>query len=153
VFDVEAPQRLAALRTDAPAAEAELQQVRELVAGDPGALLALDALDARRRSDQGDLEGARAAYDALRGTAFEPEATVALERTLRSLSEAALAASDADGVRRSQARLVELGRVTPTEALLTVVQALRSAGDDAGARRELEAAPRDDLVEQALGDL
>jgi tetratricopeptide (TPR) repeat protein len=155
VLDAEAPLRLAALATEEPpTAEAELQRVRQDGAGEPAAILTLAALDARRRADRGDLDGAAEAYEALRGTAFEPEATAGLRRILQARSEAALAAADVDGVRRSQARLAELGAVDPTAALLTVVQALRAAGDDEGARRELEAAEtRDDLVEQALGDL
>ena len=154
VLDAQAPGRLAALTTgDPPSPDVQLRQAREQAADEPGARLALDALGARRQADRGDLDSAREAYLALRFTAFEPEAAVALERILRTQSEAALAGSDVDGVRQSQARLVELGRVRPSDALLTVVQALRATGDDAGARRELEAAPRDDLVEQALGDL
>jgi tetratricopeptide (TPR) repeat protein len=145
-----------------PTADSELAESMSGRPDGPGDVsdVGVRAIAARRLADRGDADGAADGYERLLGSQFEPEATMALARTLRTTAEAAAARGDAAETRRAQARLVELGEADDVDAALAIAAALRVAGDPRAAQAELrgvlEAAQRagkGDLVQQGLGDL
>jgi tetratricopeptide (TPR) repeat protein len=122
----------------------ELQQLTAIADGHYRGQLEL----ARLLEDQGDLKGAAASLDrALYISPFEP----AVHERLAALSAQL---GDRAGVVRARRALVALDPVDRPEALYQLALALASAGDAAGARREvlhaLEIAPRFQRAQELL---
>jgi tetratricopeptide (TPR) repeat protein len=129
-----APRRRAALEQRRPNADSELEAaLRQHDHGGTGpdldaAETALLAVASRRHARNGRLGDAIAGYERLRDSAFEPEATVGLVKSLREASRVGAERGDADAVRRACARLGELGKTTPVRGALAVAEALHTAG-------------------------
>jgi tetratricopeptide (TPR) repeat protein len=119
--------------------ELELTLEKELARGDSGApaVIALRALRARRLRATGDLPTAVRAYEELRLSAFEPEATIALASVLHEQARADIASGDVGAVERAMARLAELDAVEPFHAALAISEAMEGAGQIPAAREYL----------------
>ena len=145
---------------DVPTPEIELAKIAaEASGGDELARIAELAIEGRRLRAS-DVAAAAGRYELLRGSLFEPEATIGLARTTRELSDIAVANGEVDDTRGAQRRLIELGESDAIDAALAVSAALRTAGNLDLAVQELAAVadvPADDAkrdrLEQALGDL
>jgi len=101
---------------------------------------ALLAVRARRDAHAGRREAAVAAYQALLGSSFEPEATLGLTRALREMAEEQAAVGDVDHVRRLMERMTALEYTEPAEAATAVASALERNHRCHDAREQLEAA-------------
>jgi tetratricopeptide (TPR) repeat protein len=104
------------------------------------ALTALLAIRCRRQFHTGALASAATGYETLRGSAMEPEASIALTRALRELSASRAAEGDVEAVVRIGERLVEVGSGTAVEEALATAEALRAAGRLEEARRHVASA-------------
>jgi len=101
------------------------------------ATVALLAVAGRRAALAKRADDAVAKYERLCHSAFEPEATIVLKRTLRQANAELTERGDVDGVRRIQGRLRALGAVDDVEAALAVAAALEASGRRREAREEL----------------
>ncbi|HEV2787178.1 MAG TPA: hypothetical protein VGV67_12350 [Solirubrobacteraceae bacterium] len=159
-------ERIAALEADPPTPDAELREaLHDHDRGGCGQALgpaetALLAVAARRQVHAGELDDAISTYERLRESSLEPEATLALTRTLRDARDRHAAQGAVDDVKRICARLAELGATTPVDTALAVADALRVAGRLEEAREHVAPAvvrARDDAerlrLERRLGAL
>jgi tetratricopeptide (TPR) repeat protein len=124
-------------------------EVEERLAGEvePRRRVPLLAIRARRRAEEGELEAAVEDYEALRGTAIDSEAVVALTGLLTSLRDRAVADGAIDAVTTIQDRLMALGGVRDLDAILGTASALAAAG-----RSEEAVSHLSDAVDDADGD-
>ena len=104
----------------------------------PAQAVALLAVHARRDLRAGEFERAEAMYDRLIGSAFEPEAAIALERTLLAARDAAVEAGNVAVVKKSHERLAKLGSADRVQEALDVSAALLATDDPEAAWAELE---------------
>ena len=128
------PRRRQTLEADRPSADNELKAALEKYdRGATGpdldvAAIALLAVASRRQARNGLLDDAIDGYERLRGSDFEPEATLALVHALRRASKTGARDGDVEAVRRSCARLQELDATSPGRGALAVAEAMRVAG-------------------------
>jgi len=126
-----------------PSPDQELEAALAMVADQPEALplsrVVLRAVKARRDWHLGRLPAATATYQQLRGSDFEPEATIGLARTLRALARQKADAGDVKQVRKLTQRLTRLEDVSDADVAATVASALERSGSRAAAREQLEA--------------
>jgi tetratricopeptide (TPR) repeat protein len=145
----------------APTADAELAELIAKNAPSQGAARhdavasTLLAIEARRKADAGDLIGAAEGYDGLRGGAFEPEATIALNRLLHRVSDEGVAAGDVEAVLRACEWLerADPESAGPVDTALAAADALVVAGRPNEARTQLLGAmpaAADDVELEAL---
>ncbi|GEL97400.1 hypothetical protein [Cellulomonas terrae] len=109
--------------------DAEAGEIVERYAHDPWAVLALGVVHARRLRERGDLAEAYTAYQQLVGTAFDPEATIALHDVARSQ----LADAVAGGRAEEAVRLHEVLDAAGWSPYLTPAMVAAEAHENAGA--------------------
>jgi tetratricopeptide (TPR) repeat protein len=156
------PRRRRELAADQRSADDELKDVANREVGDElgTAQLAFFALDAHRALARNDPTAAVERFEQLRGSPYEPEATVGLGKALRLRAYVAETEGDVDAVRALHTRLHELGFSDELDTALAVSSALERDGKPDEARRELTAAAQElegdaraEFVFQRLGDL
>jgi tetratricopeptide (TPR) repeat protein len=95
--------------------------------------VALSAVQARRLATDKRTDEAARLYGGLVGTAFEPEATLALGQTLEQQYRQVIEAGNVERTREIYDRLAGIGQAPTPFADVAVAEALRAKGDNAGA--------------------